>query len=228
MRNTHLIVGYGEIGRSLGKVITADALDRTITPPHAQYDVLHIAFPYSSAFIQEVKKYQKKYSPKLTIVHSTVPVGTSKKLGAVHSPVVGVHPNLEKGIRTFVKLFGGPDAKKAAAIFKRQGITTKIFDKAETSEAAKVWDTTYYGWNIIFAKEVARWCKKHKLNFEDVYTFHNHNYNEGYKKLGREDVVRPVLKNVPGKIGGHCVVPNCHLIDDSAIPKFIIGFNEKL
>ncbi|MEK7192878.1 MAG: hypothetical protein AAB682_01960 [Patescibacteria group bacterium] len=228
MAKNHLIAGYGEIGKALGKIIDTDTLDLNLTPPQKQYDTLHISFPYSTSFVASVKKYQKQYGHKLTIIHSTVPVGTSSKLSAVHSPVVGVHPNLEEGIRTFIKLFGGTDAKKAAVIFIKKGIKTKIFDKSETTEAAKLWDTTYYGWNIVFSKEVARWCKKNKLDFEEVYTFHNQNYNTGYEKLGKKNVVRPVLKNMPGKIGGHCVVPNCKLIPDSPIPKFIIDFNEKI
>jgi len=51
------------------------------------------------------------------------------------------------------------------------------------------------------------------LDFGDVYTVPNQDYNKGYTKLGLERVVRPVLKYVPGSIGGHCLIPNCELLD---------------
>ena len=39
-------------------------------------------------------------------------------------------------------------------------------------------------------------------------------FNEGYTKLGDEEVIRPVFLPMPGKIGGHCLIPNCYLFDD--------------
>ena len=39
----------------------------------------------------------------------------------------------------------------------------------------------------------------------------NHTYNEGYKKLGKTYVVRPVLYPTD-KIGGHCIIPNAKLL----------------
>jgi UDP-N-acetyl-D-mannosaminuronate dehydrogenase len=89
----------------------------------------------------------------------------------------------------------------------------QIFKKAEATELGKLLDTAYYGWNVIFAKEVKRIADEHGLDYEEVYTIPNTHYNEGYKKHGMYHVVRPVLKYIPGKIGGHCVVPNAYLLD---------------
>jgi hypothetical protein len=215
----HLIIGAGEVGQALYNILKnhyrVEIRDKN-DDKNGIFRVLHIAYPPKKDFIRATKRYIKTYKPKLVIIHSTVAVSTTKKIApfAVHSPIRGVHPRLEKGIRTFVKYFGGRDAKQAAKIFSDIGIKTKVFPKAETTELLKLLDTTYYGWNIVFAKETKRICDKFGLDFNEVYTIANRDYNEGYKKLGMPHVMRPVLKPMPGKIGGHCVVPNCDLLDD--------------
>ena len=97
----HLIIGAGEVGRGLLKVLKTrysvvirDKFDRV----DGNFGVLHIAYPASKNFVAVTKKYIKEYKPELTIVHSTVPVGTTRKIApfVVHSPVRGVHPKIEK------------------------------------------------------------------------------------------------------------------------------------
>jgi hypothetical protein len=215
----HLIIGAGETGKALYKVLSqhydVSIMDKDGEAP-GKFNVLHICYPPIKDFVKISKNYVRQYKPQLVLVHSTIGVGMTFKIGpmAVHSPVRGVHPHLDKGIKTFVKYFGGKKAGEAAKIFFNIGIKTQIFKKPETTELLKILDTTYYGWNIVFAKEVKRICDKLGLDFDEVYTIPNNHYNEGYKKLGKPNVVRPVLKNVPGKIGGHCVIPNCDLLDD--------------
>jgi len=217
-KSKHLIIGAGEAGTSVFNVLKkhyeADMRDIDgevgISP-----EVLHICFPYTENFLEETKKYIKQYNPSLIIIHSTVKPGTTSQIGniAVHSPIRGVHSDLERGIKTFVKYFGGPKAKEAANYFGNIGIKTEIFDKAETTEVLKILSTTYYGWNIVFYKEVERICSEMGLDFEEVYTIPNQDYNKGYRELGMDYVVRPVLKPMPGKIGGHCIVSNCDLLE---------------
>ncbi|MCL5004509.1 MAG: hypothetical protein M1170_01015 [Patescibacteria group bacterium] len=215
----HLVIGAGEVGKSLFNVLRPHynifLCDKN-DGPDGKFDILHICYPNMKDFVKITKIYIKKYLPKLVIIHSTVPVGTIKKISsiAVHSPIRGIHPNLENGIKTFIKYFGGKKAKQAAKIFSDIGVKIQCFAKSETTELLKILDTTYYGWNIVFAKEVKRICDKLKLNFDEVYTIANSDYNNGYKKLGKSNVVRPVLKVMPGKIGGHCVIQNCDLLDD--------------
>lgn len=215
----HLIIGGGEVGKALLEVLSPhyeiklrDINDTT----QGHFDVLHIAYPYMENFIEIAKKYIDEYKPALVIIHSTVPVGTAKAIGnmAVSSPIRGTHPNLAEGIRIFMKYFGGPKAKEAADIFTGIGIPTRTFEKAETTELAKLLDTAYYAWNIIFTKEVKRVCEQMNLDFDEVYTIPNKDYNEGYKKLGKQNVIRPVLEPTPGPIGGHCVIPNAELLND--------------
>ncbi len=215
----HIIIGAGEVGISLFNVLKQyyDVVLRDKNDDlNGEFGVIHICYPYNKNFVKISKFYIKKYNPILIIIHSTIPVGITKKIlkTAVHSPIRGLHPNLEKGIKTFIKYFGGKKAKEAAKIFSDIGIKIQCFGKSETTELLKILDTTYYGWNIIFAKEVKRICDKLKLDFDEIYTIPNRDYNEGYKKLGKNNVIRPILKPMPGKIGGHCVVKNCDLLDD--------------
>jgi len=209
----HLIVGYGEVGQSLGKVIGKHVwVDKNLEGTWNKdcVDVVHICIPFKNTFDVTVAFY-KTVAP-LVIVHSSVPVGTCDALDVVHSPIRGVHPHLEEGIRTFVKYFGGRRAIYAAKIFSDLGIRTKSFKHARTTEAIKLWETTQYGRLIMLEKEIYEYCQKNKVDFRYVYTEANKDYNEGYIKLGRPEVVRPYLKHIPGPIGGHCVIPNAKLL----------------
>lgn len=218
-KTKHLIIGKGEVGSSLFNILKSyyQVFIRDKDDEFSdQFEVIHICYPNGKNFVKITKDYIEKYQPKIAIIHSTIPVGTTKKISeiAVHSPIRGLHPNLEKGVKTFVKYFSGQKAKEAAKFFSDIGIKTKIFKKSETTELLKILDTTYYGWNIVFCKEIKRICDNLNLDFGEVYTIANQDYNWGYKKLGKENVIRPVLKAAPGKIGGHCVVQNCDLLDD--------------
>lgn len=213
----HLIVGHGEVGKSLHSVLAR--LDKCFYYDltggdwnKEPVDVVHICIPFTDAeeFAKEVEKWKKVV--KLVIVHSTVPVGTCDALEVIHSPICGVHPNLAEGIKTFVKYFGGKNAYLGAEIFRRFGIKTWVFDEARTTEAMKLWSTTQYGRLIMLEKEIYEWCKENKLDFDDVYTRSNKDYNEGYVKLKMPQVVRPYLKHMDGPIGGHCIVPNAKLL----------------
>ncbi len=226
------ILGFGEIGKAIaGFYKNPKIKDLKRNDGLNRIEILHVCIPYSSSFVKIVKEEIKKIKPKLTIIHSTVALGTTKKIGGfvVHSPVRGVHPKLFQGIKTFVKYIGA-DNKKAGLLAKSHleslGIKTKLFASFSTSEALKLWDTAQYGLMIVLSKEIRKWCDKKKLNFDEIYTEANKSYNEGYKKLGRPEVLRPYLNYTPGSIGGHCVIPNCHILD-SEIAKFILRKNKK-
>lgn len=218
----HVIIGYGEVGTSLSEVLQEhyevfvhDPEKKLIlTPSEYAGCVLHICIPYSSSFYKHVKLYQKEFLPAITIVHSTVPVGTCDKLDVVHSPVRGKHPHLAEGIKTFVKYFGGKDAKDAAHIFERIGISAYCTKKARTTEALKLWDTTQYGILIMLNKRIHQWCEENDVDFDIVYTEANKTYNAGYSKLGTPNVVRPYLEYMEGEIGGHCIRPNAEMLGE--------------
>lgn len=210
----HLIVGYGEVGKGLKAI-----LDSTVHDPFqdiifvGECEVMHICIPYADNFISIVEGYKEQFKPKITIIHSTVPVGTCKQLGAVHSPIRGIHPHLENGIRTFTKYFGGKDAKKAAKYFEEIGIETFVTEDVNSIEAGKLWSTTQYGFFIMLNKEIKKWCVEHDVDFDLAYTHFNETYNKGYSELGMDHVIRPVLKYMIGPIGGHCILQNASLLD---------------
>lgn len=233
-----LIIGQGEVGNSLYNIlpksyirdikdeIFIDNYKITPTEEYLTFKYLHICFPYTNNFVEQVKKYQKAYKPKYTIIHSTVPVGTTRKCNAYHSPVRGIHPNLEQGLKTFTKYLA-PKSKKLKRYFKKAGIEIEFMNKPEETEMAKIMSTNYYAWNIIFQKEMYKLCKKYKLDFDKVYTDWNNSYNVGYIKLDKPEVIRPVLKQIDGKIGGHCLTPNTKLLK-TKITNFIKKYNENL
>lgn len=227
---SNLVIGnLGEVGSALQKVLHCTGHDKD-NPIAGHWDVIHIAFPYSDKFEGLVRKYQEDYTPKITVIHSTVPVGTSRKLGAVHSPIHGIHPDLEDGIRTFVKYIGAEDrgtAEEVLRIYQEHGIKGYIVKNPETSELSKLGCTTRHGLMIIEQKIFKNLCNAYGADFQEAYTQWNGHYTEGYRVLGLPYVQRPILKDMPGKIGGHCIVPNCHLLGGQ-IANFVIEQNEKL
>lgn len=229
-----LIIGKGEVGKSLYEVLKTThptrIRDKEPLPEEKRGDtpefkILHICFPYFKGFELEVLEYQKKYQPAYTIIHSTVPMGTSRRCLSYHSPIRGSHPRLAKSIKTFIKYLAPRDLK-LKIYFEAADIKIKMFDKQETTELLKILSTTYYAWNIIFCKEVKEICDEYELNFDEVYTEPNKTYNQGYKILGKANVVRPILKPMPGPVGGHCLIPNCELLK-SEITSLLLKFNKK-
>lgn len=232
---SQLIIGLGEVGHALcelfdSKQIVYQAID--INPKlEGKFDMIHVCFPYSRQFIPAVKDYIARFlAPDgLVVIHSTVLVDTTTNCdsqNAVYSPVRGTHPHLLKGLKTFVKYFGGPRATQAGAFFNDLGLRTHCVKSSRDVEALKLWDTAYYGWNIIFNKEVKRWCDKYGIDFDLVYTHANKSYNDGYRALGCGDVIRPVLQYMKGGIGGHCVLNNCKLLLGTFFPRFIQKANK--
>lgn len=222
-----IIIGNGEIGNSLGRVLGIKPFGRHDTT--LLYDepvsIMNICFPYTDDFVDRVKKYQAMYRPSFTVVHSTVPVGTNRSLGSVSSPVIGIHPHLDEGIRTFTKFLGGEKASEVADYFRRKGLKVYIFDKSETSELMKILDTTFYGVCIEYTKDVKRQADKFGVPFE-AWSIWTSNYNESYQKLGHPEFTRPNLTPILKPLGGHCVLPNAKMID-TKFTKLINESNEQ-
>lgn len=233
----HLVIGAGEIGSAIYNILkdeyTVDVIDKDQSLDKL-YDVLHICFPQAKRrkdFIKTVQAYRSQYLTcnGLIIIHSTVAVGTTIKCGleCVHSPVRGIHPYLDTSLRTFVKYFGGSRAGEAAEIFQKVGIPIKTTFNAKETEAMKLWSTTAYGMSIMLEKQIHEYCEQHNLDFDIVYEDATVTYNEGYKRLGMSHVQRPVLEHIPGKIGGHCVIPNTQLLG-TRMAKWLHKLNRRI
>ena len=222
------IVGHGQVGQAVAKLYSETDTTKTwfsfdkilIYDPYqgmmddiSDVDILNVCIPYTKDFVSIVKDLP---TPKwYTVIHSTVPVGTTEKFGHkfLHSPVRGVHPNLYEGLKTFVKFIGGDEqlAQAYSGHLKTLGIETHVCKDAKTTELSKLADTTYYGLCIAFTSDMKKLCDEYDLDFMEVMTKYNNTYNEGYKKLGKPNVIRPVLYPTD-KIGGHCVIPNAKLL----------------
>jgi hypothetical protein len=223
-----LIIGKGEIGISLQKVLSR-CYDTYIKDLESldinDIEVLHICFPYSKKFIKQVIEYEKQYKPKYIVIHSTVPVGTCFKLKVFHSPVRGIHPHLEQSLLTFVKYLA-PYNKELTEYFEKAGITIKQVSDTKTTELLKLYCTTIYGINIVIQKEAMKECKKIGADFDIVYKDCNLTYNNGYEKLGFPKFKKYVLDYMEGGVGGHCVINNCKLLKTPST-KYILKENKK-
>lgn len=221
------ILGMGEIGKAIARfypVHFEKDLDRNEFE-NQSLDFLHVCIPGNLPnFVDLVLENIKAYAHgAIVIIHSTVPVGTTKKISdvhkfTVHSPCRGVHPNLYEGIQTFVKYVGADDAgtgRLVAEHFEKLGIKTSVVYKSETTELLKLLDTTYYGLAIAFHSYAQKLCDQQGVNFDVVMTDANGSYNQGYWQLEKRNVIRPVLyPPKDDKIGGHCVVPNAKLLKE--------------
>lgn len=231
------ILGHGEVGSAITRIChdaELEVLIRELTFDQIKdkkVDFLHVNIPEKDnrQFVDTVARNIKELSPSLTIINSSVKVGTCRKIqkltGAdiVHSPIIGVHPHLYESIKfNFPKIIGPVNKnslEKAILHFKTLKLKIEIFDSSETSEAAKLLGLVHYAWDIIFCKWIKEVCKNLNLNFDQVYTKYNNIYNKGYSKL-RPNVKRPILIPIGGPIGGHCTIEGTILFDKTYNNKF--------
>ena len=195
-------------------------------------EVLDICIPVPNMkkFIEISRGYIEKYHPKLTIVNSTVPIVTTMELykqcgGLIaHSPCRGVHKNREYMVKEFkrwTKYVGGatPEAGKAAQEhFQLAGLKTKQLANCSDTEFAKLFETTYRTWMIVFFQKMNRLTRKYsevnpdlKISFDETVDFIEDTHRQ------RHD--RPVM--FPDVIGGHCLIPNSKLMLEEFEPEML-------
>ena len=80
-------------------------------------ELMHICFPYEFPdFVGEAARYIELLEPRLTVINSTVSVGTTRavheRTGAriAHSPVRGKHVRMLDELSSYVKFVGAVDA----------------------------------------------------------------------------------------------------------------------
>lgn len=238
-----VVMGTGQVGSALATVLRSahavygrDLANANDLPPEP-VDVLNICFPYSPDFLDAAADYVFFYKPALTIIHSTVAIGATRKLAAmtrsnvVHSPVNGQHDILEEALRKFRKAVGpvsGLGAALAAMFLREAGMESLIFSCPEETEAAKLLCTTRYGKDIEYQKRVKQFCEQRGIDFGSVYTEWTRLYNDGYRAVGREQFCRPVIAAISGKIGGTCVISNARLITKFQPAAKLLEFDDTL
>ena len=218
-----VVVGLGEVGKPVFELISRHhhTVGVDISPPLErieQVDVLHVCYPFQiKDFVGETVRYIKLFEPTLTIVNSTVAVGTTRLIAeqagtaVVNSPVRGKHARMLAELCEYTKFVGAidpADARQAAEHFESVGLKTKILSSPEATELAKLTETTYFGLMIAWAQELERYCDQSGTDYEELVSFYD------------EIKFFPSVKYFPGVIGGHCVMPNIEILrgfDESVI-----------
>jgi UDP-N-acetyl-D-mannosaminuronate dehydrogenase len=217
MSETTVVLGLGEVGEPLFQLVERGGgpaygvdVDPSALPRERAVDVMHVCFPYEIPdFVGEVARYSNLLEPALTIINSTVAVGTTREVHArtarpiAYSPVRGKHARMLEELTAYHKYVGGIDddaASAAAAHFERLGMSTRVVSTPETAELAKLTETTYFGLLIAWAQEVERYSDLIGLDYDEVVSFYE------------EIRFFPPVKYEPGVIGGHCVMPNIEIL----------------
>ena len=215
MNGKVMVIGLGEIGKPLFEIISKHykTVGVDIAPPAeppGDIDVMHVCYPFKiNDFIGETVRYIQQFNPRLTVIHSTVAVGTTRavaeRTGAtvVNSPVRGKHTRMAADLLHYDKFVGGVDTasgERAARHFESVGMKTRILSSPEATELAKLTETTYFGLIIAWAQEVERYCDQLGQNYNEVVSIYE------------EVPFFPPVKYFPGVIGGHCVMSNIEIL----------------
>jgi UDP-glucose 6-dehydrogenase len=228
-----LVVGLGEVGGAIASI-----LDRT--DPVLRHDierieitapigVMHFCIPFQTPtqFHRAALSYIGRFTPALTIIHSTVLPGTTRSIadesGAAiaYSPVRGKHIRMAEDLLHYAKFVAAPrdaDAEHAEEHLKRAGMKTRRIAQVETLELAKLAETTYFGVCIAFAQELNRYADRVGADYAEAIEFFD------------EVTFLPRERYYPGYIGGHCVMPNIQLLLQLAPSPFleaIVDSNER-
>jgi UDP-N-acetyl-D-mannosaminuronate dehydrogenase len=216
--NTVVVAGLGEIGKPLFELVAerdiAVGVDISPVQPTGEVDVLHVCYPFNiKDFVGETARYIELFKPTVTIINSTVSVGTTRAIAertraaVVNSPVRGKHIRMLEDLRAYTKFVGAMDTRsgeRAAEHFDSLGLKTKVLSSPEATELAKLTETTYFGVMIAWAQEVERYCDQSGQKYEEVISFYD------------EIKFFPPVKYFPGVIGGHCVMPNINILNKYA------------
>lgn len=217
-----LVIGQGQIGMALHQIFSGahecrirDVLVEANDPMGVE--VLHIAYPYSENFVEHTLAYIEWYKPRLTIIHSSVAVGTTDLCGphVVHAPERGRYPNLAQEMAAFTKFVGGrqnDDRELARDYFAKCKWPVVLVDDPSWTELVKLLSNAHLGLEIAWRQEVRRIAKSFGLHGHAVYNAWEDSYNRGHMALGHKQLVRPTVR--PDPIGGHCILPCIDILSE--------------
>jgi len=207
-----IIAGLGEVGQPLLNILKRSyhcvGVDLAPVEIDRPCSVLHVCYPFQlKDFVGTTVAYIEKYRPQLTIINSTVSVGTTRAVQqrvttpVVYSPVRGKHAKMEQDMLFYQKFVGSstPQAtERAAQHFAAAGFKTATFPNSDAGELSKLLETTWLGILVGWAQDVERMAAQCNASYVDV--------NEFVKEIA-------YLPSVfPGFIGGHCVMPNIAIL----------------
>jgi UDP-glucose 6-dehydrogenase len=180
--------------------------------------VLHVCYPFQLPdFVGTTVSYIEKYKPALTIINSTLAVGTSRKVQErvsvpiVYSPVRGKHAKMEQDMIHYQKFVGGFDeqsTQRAAEHFAGAGFRVAKFRTPEAGELSKLVETTWLGVLIAWAQEIERLAVSRGASYEEVNAF-------------IKEISFLPSHVFPGRIGGHCVMSNIAILRKDFSSKFL-------
>lgn len=242
MRDLDVIIGGGEVGSTiyeiLKRVVPVAVVDldkeKQKLPDTREFilkfrkkdeiRMLHICIPFTEQdkFIEITKQHIKEYDPQVVVIHSTVKRGTTVKISKdvkipiIYSAIRGVHKRFMEDMEYYTKFWATTSTDRKAINIFRQGMSDvgfklKQMSTPDTLELAKLLtDTTYYGVLISYAQKTKVICDKNGIDYDEMWQF----AEEVHAKLGN----RPKMS--PGYIGGHCILPNLHLLDKDVFDEF--------
>jgi UDP-N-acetyl-D-mannosaminuronate dehydrogenase len=226
-----VVLGLGEVGKPLFDLASRyhNVVGVDIAPsaePIEAVDVMHVCYPFQIRdFIGTTARYIERFQPRVTVINSTVSIGTTRAVSArsgtdvVNSPVRGKHARMFDELLSYVKFVGAANSTAGILVtehFESMGLKTKLLSSPEATELAKLTETTYFGLIIAWAQEVERYCDQSGQDYNEITSFW-----EEIKYL-------PPVKFFPGVIGGHCVMPNIEILsrfEDAALLKAIQASN---
>lgn len=216
------VVGLGEVGSGLKKALEekydVGGVDvQSPVPDGCEY--LNICIPYGPNFLSDVNGYVEKLKPKLTINHSTVPVGTTKGIKgcAVHSPVRGKHPEIYSCLKEYIKFIGYNDDEgfELAVPYLSKVMEVAVWENSNTTEYMKLASLAKYLVYLATADEVYNLGKKLGVPYSAIKAW-DESQNEVIDNF-YENMRWPILKPPKGEVGGHCVMPVSKMFCEEAI-----------
>src|SRR3990167_5126281 len=249
---TDLLVGFGEVGQALHSVLAERRKfvicdpPKKLNPQTFQTDWLHVCIPYTNSFVDDVLDYREKFFPRFIVIHSTVPVGTTRticeKMGphgngefgsfyVYYSPIRGIHPNLARFIREFPKWYASEWVGNAdlafSGYFAQAGIQVRRAPSTDMLELMKLWETLEYGYRIVLWQEIERQIRKNMPgSFDENLTAMKSWLFEKRRVYDGDRGLVPIMYG--GPIGGHCVEANWDLLSpimDSKLYEWLVHSN---
>ena len=250
-KETVLILGVGEIGHTLFALfsdakesfdvygldtdqVKMKQLGQERKNIPKKIDTLQVCLPCGNQekFVDIITGYVEEFKPKLVIINSTVPPGTTLEIAkrckclVAHSPSRGVHESAQHMIwemKRWPKYVGGANlaaSKATITHFKKLGLKVKALKSCRETELAKLFETTYRAWMIACFQEMHRISMSFGADFDQTVDF--------LEDTHRVRFDRPVM--FPDVIGGHCLIPNTELLlksYNSDFLRLILESNEK-